>query len=140
MSFEGTDDFSQLTRYDDRLRGDARRFELVTLPYQDFAGMNASLELLRSVGVERTREHLRVLHRPILEWAGRSGTKVMSPTDSHGSGILCIAPPAVDEVFRRLKAARIVCSLREGMIRLSPHFYNSVGDMERVVQALESEN
>jgi selenocysteine lyase/cysteine desulfurase len=102
--------------------------------------MNASLELLRSVGVERTREHLRVLHRPILEWAGRSGTKVMSPADSHGSGILCIAPPAVDEVFRRLKAARIVCSLREGMIRLSPHFYNSVGDMERVVQALESEN
>jgi selenocysteine lyase/cysteine desulfurase len=139
MSFEGTDDFSQLTRYDDRLRGDARRFELVTLPYQDFAGMNASLELLRSVGIERTREHLRALHRPILKWAERTGTKVMSPTDSHGSGILCIAPPAVDEVFRRLKAARIVCSLREGMIRLSPHFYNNVEDMERVVEELGSE-
>jgi selenocysteine lyase/cysteine desulfurase len=137
MSFEGTDDFSQLTRYDDRLRGDARRFELVTLPYQDFAGMNASLELLGSVGVERTRDHLRALHRPILEWAERTGARVASPEDSHGSGILCIAPPAVDEVFRRLKAARIICSLREGMIRLSPHFYNSVRDMERVVEELE---
>jgi selenocysteine lyase/cysteine desulfurase len=137
MSFEGTDDFGQLTRYDDRLRGDARRSELVTLPYQDFAGMNASLGLLRSVGVERTREHLRALHRPILEWAERTGARVASPTDSRASGILCIAPPAVDEVFRRLKAARIVCSLREGMIRLSPHFYNSMGDMERVVEELE---
>jgi len=137
MSFEGTDDFSQLTRYDDRLRGDARRFELVTLPYQDFAGMNVSLELLHSIGVERVREHLRDLHRPILEWAQRTGARVASPRDSHGSGILCIAPPAVDDVFRRLKAARIVCSLREGMIRLSPHFYNTVGDMERVVEELE---
>jgi cysteine desulfurase/selenocysteine lyase len=137
MSFEGTDDFSQLTRYDDRLRGDARRFELVTLPYQDFAGMNVSLELLHFIGVERVRDHLRALHRPILQWAQHTGARVASPTDSHGSGILCIAPPAVDEVFRRLKAARIVCSLREGMIRLSPHFYNTVGDMERVVEELE---
>jgi cysteine desulfurase/selenocysteine lyase len=139
MAFEGTDDFSRLTRYDDRLRGDARRFELVTLPYQEFAGMNVSLELLRSIGVERTREHLRTLHQPILDWAERTGARVTSPTGSHGSGILCIAPPTVDEVFRRLKAARIVCSMREGMIRLSPHFYNSLGDMERVVEALEGE-
>jgi cysteine desulfurase/selenocysteine lyase len=139
MAFEGTDDFSRLTRYDDRLRGDARRFELVTLPYQEFAGMNVSLELLRSIGVEHTREHLRTLHQPILDWAERTGAWVTSPTGSHGSGILCIAPPAVDEVFRRLKAARIVCSMREGMIRLSPHFYNSLGDMERVVEALEGE-
>ena len=65
--------------------------------------------------------------------------RVASPTDGHGSGILCIAPQAVDDVFRRLKAARIICSLREGMIRLSPHFYNSVGDMERVVEALEGD-
>jgi cysteine desulfurase / selenocysteine lyase len=137
MSFEGTDDFSQLTRYDDRLRGDARRFELVTLPYQDFAGMNASLELIRSIGVERIQDHLRTLHQPILEWAGRTGARLASPTDSRGSGILCIAPPAVDEVFRRLRAARIVCSLREGMIRLSPHCYNNMGDIERVVEELE---
>jgi cysteine desulfurase / selenocysteine lyase len=139
MAFEGTDDFSRLTRYDDRLRGDARRFELVTLPYQEFAGMNVSLELILGVGVDRIREHVRGLHAPILDWARRTGAQVASPTDDHGSGILCIAPPAVDDVFRRLKAANIVCSLREGMIRLSPHFYNSLEDMERVVESLESE-
>ena len=47
MAFEGTDDFTRLTEYSDTLRADARRFELITLPYQDFAGMNASLGLLR---------------------------------------------------------------------------------------------
>jgi selenocysteine lyase/cysteine desulfurase len=137
LAFEGTDDLSQLTRYEETLRADARRFELMTLPYQDFAGFNSSVELLLEVGIERIREHLAKLHRPILDWADRTGTRIASPRDRHGSGILCIVPEGVADAHRRLKAARIISSLREGAIRLSPHLYNTVGDMERVVEALE---
>jgi selenocysteine lyase/cysteine desulfurase len=137
MAFEGTDDLTRLTRYDDTLRADARRFELITLPYQDFAGMNASLRLLLELGVDRIGRHLRILQEPFVRWAGRTGGRIVSPQDSHRSGILAIAPPAVEEAFRRLKAARIICSLREGSIRLSPHAYNTVEEMERVVEVLE---
>ena len=136
LAFEGTDDLSRLTRYDDRLRADARRFELMTLPYQDFAGLNASLDLLLELGVARIRDHIRTLHRPVLDWAERSGARVVSPRGANASGILCVAPEGVQEVHRRLKAARIVCSLREGAIRLSPHCYNTVDEMERVAHAL----
>ena len=136
LAFEGTDDLSQLTRYDDTLRSDARRFELMTLPYQDFAGLSTSLDLLLSLGVERIRDHIRSVHQPVLAWAEQSGARVVSPGGAHASAILCIAPDAVREVHRRLKAARIVCSLREGAIRLSPHCYNTVDEMERVAQAL----
>ncbi len=137
MAFEGTDDFTRLTSYHDTLRGDARRFELITLPYQDFAGMNASLGLLRELGVAHIRNHLRALHTPVLEWAERRGVRVVSPQGPNGSGILCLAPKRVDEAFRALKAARIICSLREGAIRLSPHVYNTVAEMERVVDVLD---
>jgi selenocysteine lyase/cysteine desulfurase len=136
LAFEGTDDLTRLTRYDDTLRADARRFELMTLPYQDFAGLNASLELLLAIGIERIRDHIRTLHRPVIEWAERSGARIASPRGRSGSGILCVAPEGVREAHRRLKAARIVCSLREGAIRLSPHCYNTVGEMERVAHAL----
>jgi len=138
LAFEGTDDLTQLTRYDDTLRGDARRFELMTLPYQDFAGFNTSLNLLLEAGIERIREHLATLHRPLLDWADRTGTRVVSPHDHRGSGIICLAPNEVAEAHRRLKAARIVTSLREGAIRLSPHLYNTVAEMERVVEVLET--
>jgi cysteine desulfurase / selenocysteine lyase len=138
MAFEGTDDFSRLTQYNDTLRGDARRFELITLPYQDFAGMNASLGLLLELGISRIQRHLRTLHQPVIDWAAQSGVRVASPQGDHGSGILCIAPDNVGEAFRALKAGRIICSLREGAIRLSPHGYNSPDDMERVVEVLES--
>jgi selenocysteine lyase/cysteine desulfurase len=45
----------------------------------------------------------------------------------------------VQEAHRRLKAARIVCSLREGAIRLSPHCYNTVAEMERVAHTLAAD-
>jgi len=137
MAFEGTDDFTRLTTYSDTLRADARRFELITLPYQDFAGFNASLGLVRDMGVERIQAHLRRLHQPVLAWAGRSGARIVSPLGERGSGILCLAPGDVGAAFRRLKAARIICSLREGAIRLSPHGYNTLEDMERVVAVLD---
>jgi cysteine desulfurase / selenocysteine lyase len=138
MAFEGTDDFSQLTQYNDTLRGDARRFELITLPYQDFAGMNASLQLLLGLGIPRIQRHLRALHEPVLAWAQRAGARVVSPLNSRGSGILCVAPRDVGSAFRALKGERVVCSLREGAIRLSPHVYNTQAEMERVVEILES--
>ena len=136
LSFEGTDDLTRLTRYDATLRSDARRFELMTLPYQDFAGLNASLELLLDTGIDRIRDHIRTLHAPIVEWAERSGAPIVSPRGASASGILCVAPDNVRELHRRLKAARIVCSLREGAIRLSPHCYNTIAEMERVAHAL----
>jgi cysteine desulfurase / selenocysteine lyase len=140
MAFEGTDDFTRLTQYSDTLRGDAKRFELITLPYQDFVGMNVSLGLILELGVEHIAAHLRSLHAPVLAWAERSGARVVSPIDSHASGIICVAPENVGEAFRRLKAARVICSMREGGIRLSPHAYNTVAEMERVVSVLEHSN
>jgi cysteine desulfurase / selenocysteine lyase len=137
MAFEGTDDFTRLTQYNDNLRGDARRFELITLPYQDFAGMNESLRLLLDLDVSRIQQHLRRLHQPVLEWAGRAGAPVVSPTGERASGILCVAPSDVGSAFGALKQARIICSLREGAIRLSPHAYTTYDEMGRVVEILE---
>jgi selenocysteine lyase/cysteine desulfurase len=35
-----------------------------------------------------------------------------------------------------LRAAGVTCSLREGALRLSPHFYNTADEVERVVALL----
>jgi len=136
MAYEGTDDFTQLTRYSEHLRENARRFEMITLPYQDFAGMRASLDLLLSISPAETERHILELHQPVLSWARAHDVPVTSPRGRHGSGILCIAPADPAGVHRRLREASIIASLREGSIRLSPHFYNTREEMERVVEVL----
>ena len=138
MAFEGTDDFSRLTEYNPRLRTDARRFELITLPFQDFAGMNASLGLLLELGIDRIEAHLATLHEPVLQWAERRGVPITSPVGAHGSAILCLAPPGVAERHHALRKAGVYCSLREGAIRLSPHCYNTVDELARVADLLEA--
>jgi cysteine desulfurase/selenocysteine lyase len=138
MAYEGTDDFTRLTRYSEHLRNNARRFEMITLPYQDFAGMRSSLDLLLTNPVTEVERHILSLHRPVVEWAQGREVPVTSPRGKHGSGILCIAPPDPALVHRRLREASIVASLREGSIRLSPHFYNTMDEMHRLVEVLEA--
>lgn len=139
MAFEGTDDFSRLTEYNPTFRADARRFEMITLPYQDFYGFTQSVELLLEIGIPEIAEVTRSLHDPILTWADAHGMRIVSPRDErHRSAILCIAPAEPVEAYHAIKRARIVCSLREGAIRLSPHCYNTVGEMQKVLDVLES--
>jgi selenocysteine lyase/cysteine desulfurase len=138
MAFRGTDDFTRLCDYDPTFHADARRFELVTLPFQDIAGMTASLGLLTEVGVTAIAEHLRALRVPLLGAAARGRFGVLSPTDdSHDSAIWCVRTDDVRAAYRRLRAAGVVASLREGSIRLSPHLYNTVEEVARVAALLE---
>jgi len=138
MAFEGTDDFSRLTEYNPTFRADARRFEMITLPYQDFVGMTTSLGLLLEIGVRDIAEVTRATHAPIVKWAQENGVRITSPTENgHRSAILCIAPAKPVEAYHGMKRARVVCSFREGSIRLSPHCYNTVEEMEKVIEVLD---
>jgi selenocysteine lyase/cysteine desulfurase len=137
LAFRGTEDLSRLTDYDPTFHADARRFELVTLPYQDLAGLTASLTLLAEAGVDRIAAHLRALRAPLLAAADRRGFQVTSPTDGvHDSAIWCVRTDDVTRAHARLRAAGVTCSLREGALRLSPHFYNTADEVERVVALL----
>ena len=110
-----------------------------TLPYQDFCGLTASVEMLCDLGVRDIAEHTRALHEPVLRWADANGVRVTSPRDeAHRSAIICIAPEHAAESYHALKRAHIVCTLREGSIRLSPHCYNTVEEMEKVVGVLDT--
>lgn len=138
LAFQGTDDFSHLTEYDTTFRDDARRFELNTLPFQDVAGMTESLTMLLELGIDRIAAYLREVRRPLLDGAGRGDFELVSPSDGrHASSIVCVRTPHVAESFHALKKEGVVCALREGAIRLSPHCYNTVDEIEKVAAILK---
>ena len=137
-AFQGTDNFATLCDYSGALRDDARRFELVTLPFQDMLGMSYALDLLDQIGVERIEAHLAELGRPVLEWATRRGVRVVSPRGARGSGIVCLAAKDLpDGVADALREEGVVASVREGALRLAPHCYNTIEEMERVADSLD---
>ncbi len=136
-SFRGTDDYSRLTSYDPEPWPDGRRFELITLPLQDFEAMNASLDLLHEVGIAAIQAHVAAITAPLRDWVAAGHGSLSSPVGVHGSAISCLRPRGdVVATYQRLSAAGVSCSLREGAIRLSPHLCNTIGEIERVVELL----
>jgi len=136
-AFQGTDNYTTMCDYSGALRDDARRFELITLPFQDLLGMSRSLDLLEELGVSRIEAHLAAIGEPVLEWARRSGVRIVSPEGADGSGMVCLAALDVPRGHAALREAGVVASVREGALRFSPHCYNTVDEMERVAGLLE---
>ncbi len=139
MAPRGTDDFSKLVDYDLTWRDDARRFEVVTLPYHDFWGMNASLELLHEVGAAEVSKRVFALADRIVAWAqSRSDVRLVTPAErSRRAGVVSFVPHDAATVSARLTSAKVTHSLREGAIRLSPHFYQLPEEIDAALRLID---
>ena len=138
MAVKNSEDFTRLCDYELNWFDDARRFEMITLPYQEFAGLNASIELFESVGWERVHALVSDRATQIVRWAeGRRDVQLVTPADpSRRAGVIAIRPADPVAASALLHAAQVPHALREGMIRLAPHFYTTPDDIERALSVL----
>ena len=139
LAMQASEDFTRLTDYEYRFFDDARRFEVLTFPVQDVAGMSASLELLAELGPEAVEAHVYALTDAIVEWARATPrmTLVTPAARARRAGIVAVAPPDPEAASARLTAARVAHSLREGAIRLSPHYYNTPDEIQVALRAID---
>ena len=137
MGVRDSDDFSRLANYDLTWRDDARRFEQVTLPYQDFAGLAASLALVHELGADVVSDHIHDCAHRLLLGAQARGLRLVTRLDYHG-GIASVCPHDANVTSARLDAAGVIHSVREGTIRLAPHCYTTDEDITRTLDALSA--
>mgnify|MGYP001435538842 CR=1 FL=1 len=117
------------------LRGDAGRYEPGTLNVIGSFGLRASIELL----LERSAEAVLAVTDRLAEGARERGYEILGERDpAHAAGIVCIRKPGMDArlVHARLREQGILGAPRQGWVRLSPHFYISGEDAERVIASL----
>lgn len=111
---------------------------MITLPFQDFAGLNASLDLFFEVGLADVYRNVERLATRIVDWAlGRDDMHLVTPAQVwRRAGIVAVAPRDPVAAAQRLTAAGVSHSLREGAIRLSPHFYNTEDEIDAALGLL----
>lgn len=139
LSQASAGDFARFLDYDPRWRDDAQRFEVGSLPIQDFVGMNASIELLLELGPAAVESHVAAITRPLVAWGStRRDVSCLTPReDARRAGIVAFRTEALAEDSKRLRDARVVHAVREGAIRLSPHFHSTVEDVARAIVVLD---
>ena len=120
----------------------ARRFECGSPNMLGAMGLEASLSLLEEIGMDQVGNALeeRVAHLSA-ELMAIPGARLLSPSDpARRAGIVTFALDGWNnaELFERLKAEQIVCALRGGGVRLSPHFYTPPAIIEQALAVIRN--
>jgi selenocysteine lyase/cysteine desulfurase len=115
----------------------ARRFEAGTPPVPAIYAGIAGLGLVDEIGVEEARAHVLGLHERLLGGLDELGATVVTPRDPGRRGALvCVRSTDEHALVAALRDDRVVTSSRSGNLRISPHAYNSAGDVDAVLAAL----
>jgi cysteine desulfurase/selenocysteine lyase len=113
----------------------ARRFEPGSPNTLGIHALNASLSLLEEVGMERVEAAVLANAAYLIECIGsNSDLELITPAEANRhAGIVTFSHRHADHavLFRHLTAHGVVCAMRGGGIRFSPHFYTSREKMNR---------
>jgi cysteine desulfurase/selenocysteine lyase len=115
----------------------ARRFECGSPNMLGVHALHASLGLLLEVGVDQVSESVSSKVRYLIDLLCEVSADIVSPTEPvRRAGIVTFRLPGVasDALFRHLQAHGVICALRGGGIRFSPHFYTPRPVLERAVE------
>jgi cysteine desulfurase/selenocysteine lyase len=129
--------FSDLLKFDLKPFPTARRFEIGTYPYSVVWTMHSSLQLLTEVGIKNIQLHTFALLDVLVDALQSKGYRITSSLDpQHRSSILSFSGKDIKQLFERLSQNQVKVSLREGSIRVSPHFHNDENDLGRLIDLL----
>lgn len=117
----------------------AVRFEAGTPNTFGQLALGASLELLLAVGLENVRRRLDEITGLLRDRLPSAGFEVVSPGGEARSGIVSFRPSDGGDpwpISRRLAAGGVRMSLRQGLLRAAPHFYQDGSEVDRLLDAL----
>jgi len=122
------------------LKRDALRFEPGTMNVAGIYALGAALDLLYELGVEKIYRNVLNINDILLQGLMDRNCRIMTPMgQEERSGILSFIPSSDPKsLFKFLAGKKIVVSLRDNMIRLSPHFYNNRDDVRIFFEAFDS--
>jgi cysteine desulfurase/selenocysteine lyase len=119
----------------------ARRFEAGSPNSLGQVAMHASLSLLLDTGLDEISERILANTRLLLEGlSSLPRVTIRSPEiPERQSGIVSfeVAGAEPRDVYKRMMKSGVTCALRGGNIRLSPHFYQDEGVMDRLLTHVE---
>jgi selenocysteine lyase/cysteine desulfurase len=116
----------------------ARRFEAGTPAVPNvYAGIEG-LRIIEEVGIEAIAGQIRLLTDAIKAEAMRRGLRLSTPADPQQHGpLIAIRAHRVELLVKRLEQQGIITSSRDGNLRVSPHFYNTLEDVEQLFSVLD---
>lgn len=112
------------------------RIEVGTMSNAARAALGPSLQYLLALTPERIEAWRQPLLRRLHEALPRLGYQPMTPPDSRSALVSFAGENVGARIAPRLAAAGVAISVYRNHFRVSPSFYNTLDDVERLIEAL----
>ncbi len=136
MSVENT---WELLNYDFVLKKTADAFQNGSYSVIGVVGVSGALEVFEKIGYKKIEQIILANSRYFINRLHETGYTI--PAYRTGtenlSGIISFPSEKAKLMYQQLKDNNIICSLREGMIRFSPHFYNTIEEIEKTIDIIK---
>jgi selenocysteine lyase/cysteine desulfurase len=115
----------------------AARFQSGTPPVPSIYAGIAGMELMKEIGIAETRAHVNELNAHLIAGLDELNANVVTPRAPEQRGALvCVRSTDAPALVAALDRAGIVTSERDSNLRISAHAYNTIEDVEAVLEAL----
>ncbi|MGM0677609.1 MAG: aminotransferase class V-fold PLP-dependent enzyme [Pseudomonadota bacterium] len=131
------EDMGNFDRLDWEPARSARRFECGSPNMLGIHALEASLSLFEETGMEFVADALSRNVEYLIDLLRASKFDVYSPVQAdRRAGIVTFGRQGMDtqKTYQKLMEEGVLCALRGGGIRFSPHFHTRTGDLERAVE------
>jgi selenocysteine lyase/cysteine desulfurase len=118
-------------------RKDARRFEMGTPAVGAAYTAAGGLEIIEEAGIDRIRDRNRDLAEDLIDRLREAGYELrLAPHRDRRSALVLARHPDPPAAVQRLAEQGVIVDSRGDYVRFSPHFYNTLEDNARAVEAL----
>jgi len=120
------------------LKKTASRFETGTPNFLGYVGAKAAMRLLMEVGIENIEHRVLELNDYLITRLQDMGLELQTPTGrEHRSGIVNFKTDDPKETLAGLRKENVIVSIRGGGVRVSPHFYNTIEEIDSLLDLVK---
>ena len=132
------EDAWNLLDYNFKLKSSAECFQTGTVNTLGVYALNTSLKFFKEFGYDYIEERIIENSIYLIKKLKEIGLQPVLENISaeNLAGIVSFKHPVSKKIFENLLKEDIVCSVREGMIRFSPHFYNISEESDKIVEIM----
>lgn len=136
----GVQDAWNLLDYKLELKSSSEGLQTGTVSVIGVYALSAALDLFNQFGWEDIEKEVIANTKYFMKKLDEIGLKPLlaNQPDERLSGIVSIKSDDAQKLFETLTSEKIFTAVREGVLRISPHFYNSTEDIDRVIEVLSN--